>query len=92
MKQEIAVMQKLHHPNVVRLFEVIDDPNLDEMFLVMELITGGTLAEPIEHKRAVPEAELRHWMRGLVLGLEHLHLNGDARKRTQRERALAPQR
>jgi serine/threonine protein kinase len=30
----------------------------------------------VAQKRVVPEPELRGWVRGLVLGLEHLHLSG----------------
>ena len=73
---EIAVMKQLQHPNIVRLYEVIDDPDEDLLFMVMEVVGGGDLSAPIEAKRIVPEPELRLWLRGLVLGLEHLHLCG----------------
>ena len=35
VKREVAVMKKLHHPNCVRLFEVIDDPDNDKLYLGM---------------------------------------------------------
>ena len=73
---EISVMKALDHPNIVRLYEVIDDPDEDLLFMVMELVTGGDLSAPFNEKRNVPEAELRVWLRGLTLGLEHLHLSG----------------
>ena len=69
-------MKALNHPNIVRLYEVIDDPDEDLLFMVMELVEGGDLAAPYEKKRVVPEEELRVWLRGLTLGLEHLHLSG----------------
>ena len=28
IRREIAIMKKLEHPNVLRLFEVLDDPNV----------------------------------------------------------------
>jgi len=74
--REISVMKRLAHPNVVRLFEVIDDPGQNTLYLVMDLVEGGTLAAPIASKRRVPEPELRAWLRDTFLGLEHLHLNG----------------
>ena len=73
---EISVMKALDHPNIVRLYEVIDDPDEDLLFMVMELVTGGDLSAPFNEKRNGPEAELRVWLRGLTLGLEHLHLSG----------------
>jgi len=31
--REIAILKKLDHPNVVKLIEVLDDPNEDELIL-----------------------------------------------------------
>lgn len=28
IKREIAIMKKVHHPNVLRLYEVMDDPKV----------------------------------------------------------------
>jgi [calcium/calmodulin-dependent protein kinase] kinase len=35
IKKEIAIMKKLKHPNVVTLFEVIDDPNQEKIYMGM---------------------------------------------------------
>ena len=85
---EIAVMQKLRHPHVVALLEVIDDPDEDYMFLVMEHVRGGDLSVPIQQKRHVSEAELRTWMRGMLLGLEHVHLSGVTHRDIKPENVL----
>ena len=76
VQSEIAVMRRLDHLNIVHLLEVIDDPDEDNLFLVMELVSGGDLSVPIRARRNVPEAQLRLWMRGVLLGLEYLHLSG----------------
>ena len=46
-----APARRLNHPNVVQLHEVIDDAERDEVYLVMELVTGGTLADPIARRQ-----------------------------------------
>lgn len=33
IEREIAILKKLDHPNVVRLFEVLDDPQEDDLIL-----------------------------------------------------------
>jgi len=43
LESEIAIMKKMDHPNVVRLYEVIDDPSDDKLFLVMDYIKKGAV-------------------------------------------------
>ena len=33
VRREIAILKKLNHPNVVKLYEVLDDPQEDELIL-----------------------------------------------------------
>ena len=41
VKREIAIMKKLSHSHVVRLYEVMDDPAADSLYMVMEWCAGG---------------------------------------------------
>ena len=43
MQQEVALMKKMSHPHVLRLFEVIDDPMHKELYLVLEHMDKGDL-------------------------------------------------
>lgn len=36
IRHEIAILKKLDHPNVVELYEVLDDPSKDGMYMVFE--------------------------------------------------------
>ena len=45
VKMEIALMKKLSHPKIVKLFEVVDDPENDYLFLVLELVRGGQVMD-----------------------------------------------
>ena len=38
VKREIAIVKKLDHPNVLRLFEVMDDPKVNKLYLVVEYV------------------------------------------------------
>ncbi len=37
IEREIAILKKLDHPNVVCLFEVLDDPQEDDLILGLRL-------------------------------------------------------
>jgi [calcium/calmodulin-dependent protein kinase] kinase len=71
--KEIGVMKKLRHPNCVQLWEVINDPDHNNMYLIMEFVAGGDLSAPITRKEEISEPRMRIWMRDSVLGLEYLH-------------------
>lgn len=45
VKLEVKVMKKLQHPHIVSLYQVIDTHS--DIFLVMELATGGDLFDRI---------------------------------------------
>lgn len=34
-------MKKVDHPNVVKLYEVIDDPDEDKLYMIMEYVKKG---------------------------------------------------
>lgn len=63
IEREFEVMSRLQHPNIVRLYELIDDPRCDQQFLVMECVRGWTLQRPVARRESIPEEDLRHWLR-----------------------------
>ncbi|KOC10862.1 calcium/calmodulin-dependent protein [Aspergillus flavus AF70] len=78
IKEEIAIMKKLHHHNLVSLIEVLDDPTEDSLYMVMEMCKKGVVMKVGLEERADPyDDELcRCWFRDLVLGIEYLHAQG----------------
>ncbi|KAE8144200.1 kinase-like domain-containing protein, partial [Aspergillus avenaceus] len=78
IKEEIAIMKKLHHHNLVSLIEVLDDPTEDSLYMVMEMCKKGVVMKVGLEERADPyDDELcRCWFRDLILGIEYLHAQG----------------
>uniref|UniRef100_A0AAX7SHS3 calcium/calmodulin-dependent protein kinase n=1 Tax=Astatotilapia calliptera TaxID=8154 RepID=A0AAX7SHS3_ASTCA len=64
--QEIAILKKLDHVNIVKLVEVLDDPSEDNLHMgipVMEVPTDSPLSEE----------QARLYFRDIILGIEYLH-------------------
>lgn len=51
-KREIAILKKIRHPNVVGLLEVIDDPELKKIYMVLEHVELG---EIVWRKKGSPQ-------------------------------------
>ncbi|KAL4790019.1 kinase-like domain-containing protein [Aspergillus venezuelensis] len=78
IREEIAIMKKLHHSNLVSLIEVLDDPTQDSLYMVMEMCKKGVVMKVSLEERADPydDERCRCWFRDLVLGIEYLHAQG----------------
>lgn len=43
LEREVAIMKKIDHPNLVKLYEVIDDPEDEKIYMVMEYMQKGAI-------------------------------------------------
>lgn len=73
---EVAVMKRLTHRNVVRLYEVIDDPDSDMIYLVQEYCELGPIFTENEYNSPLQPELVRAYMRDICSGLEYLHFQG----------------
>lgn len=73
IREEIAIMKKLNHPNLVLLIEVLDDPNEDSLYMVLEMCKKGVSMKVGLDDRADPydEERCRCWFRDMILGVEY---------------------
>lgn len=78
IQEEIAIMKKLNHNNLVSLIEVLDDPTEDSLYMVMEMCKKGVVMKVSLEERADPydDEHCRCWFRDLILGIEYLHAQG----------------
>ncbi|KAK1827916.1 kinase-like domain-containing protein [Podospora conica] len=78
IREEIAIMKKLAHPNLVQLIEVLDDPLEDSLYMVLEMCKKGVVMKVGLNETAEPykEEDCRCWFRDLILGIEYLHSQG----------------
>ena len=71
-RKEIAVLKKLHHPNIRTLHEVIDDEGKTELILVLEYCEVGPIFTRY-NKVPLKEDVLLGYAKDIVLGLDYLH-------------------
>uniref|UniRef100_A0A3Q2Y3Q6 calcium/calmodulin-dependent protein kinase n=1 Tax=Hippocampus comes TaxID=109280 RepID=A0A3Q2Y3Q6_HIPCM len=70
--QEIAILKKLDHSNVVKLVEVLDDPSEDHLYMVFELVKQGAVME-VPTDKPFSEDQARFYFQDLLRGIEYLH-------------------
>lgn len=68
---EIQILQKVDHPNIVKLKEVYDSKT--EMHIVMEIMFGGELFDRICQKQFYSEMEAKNAFRQMLAAVKYCH-------------------
>ena len=79
LQNEILILSKIKHPNIVKLFDVKFKNNC--VYLVMEYCNGGSLAEALNEYillkgKPFPEKMVQFIMRQILSAVECLHRHG----------------
>lgn len=71
LKVEVAILEKVDHPNIVALKSVFDCPKT--FYMVMEKMTGGELFDRIVQKEKYTETEAKAVVHKLAGAIEYCH-------------------
>jgi eukaryotic-like serine/threonine-protein kinase len=74
LMREADVLSRLHHPNIVRLIEVVEDG--DEVVLVMPYLSGGSLADRVAQHGPAPPLDVERLGERLLGALAAAHQAG----------------
>lgn len=72
--REARTMATLNHPNIVKIYDVIDRPEV--VYYVMEHMSGGSLDDRILDSKALPLDDVLQILVQACAGLSHLHAQG----------------
>lgn len=76
LKEEVGILSRLDHPNIVRYYETFDD--VKYMYIVMEYCNGGELLDRLtfQDRKSFTEAEAARIMKKLFRAINHCHASG----------------
>jgi len=69
--QEVYILKKLKHPNVMRLFETFETQK--HILFVVELCSGGDLLNYVRKRRRMKEDVAKYCFKQLIEGLMEIH-------------------
>lgn len=70
LTQEISTMEAIHHPNLIRLYEVVE--TYSKLYLVMEFASGGELYNKVTTCGKLEEAVARQLFAQICSGVSHM--------------------
>jgi calcium-dependent protein kinase len=69
--EEVNILKSLDHPNIVKIFEVIQDPKA--LNIVMEYCSGGELFQKIQKSNSFTENMAANYMLDIVSAIKYCH-------------------
>ncbi|KAJ7293165.1 hypothetical protein C8J57DRAFT_17783 [Mycena rebaudengoi] len=74
IKDELSVMELLHHPNIVEYYGI--EVHRDKVYIFEEYCQGGSLAALLEYGRIEDESIIQIYTMQMLDGLAYLHAQG----------------
>mmetsp|Transcript_12770 Transcript_12770/g.38019 ORF Transcript_12770/g.38019 Transcript_12770/m.38019 type:complete len:630 (+) Transcript_12770:460-2349(+) len=76
LRKEIDILTNMHHPHIIELYDVFDDPAGGRVHIVMPLCRGGELFARVHEGGAVPEVDAAVYAQQMLGAVEYLHSQG----------------
>lgn len=73
INSERSFLAKLNHPFIVNMHYAFQDN--DNLYLVMDMLSGGDLRYHISRHRKFSEEQTRFFIGGMIIALEYIHRN-----------------
>jgi len=71
IKSEYNILRELDHPNIIKIYEAYENSN--QIFIVTELLSGGTLLDKMGKKNLIDELQILKWVTKIVMALNYCH-------------------
>ncbi|UJR13676.1 hypothetical protein I4U23_000688 [Adineta vaga] len=71
LRREAAMMQRMSHPNIVQLHEVMETEN--SYYIVLDLVQGMEFVKYLTKRKQLDEDETRKYIRQIVSAVDHMH-------------------
>jgi serine/threonine protein kinase len=69
--REIVTMKLMHHPNIMRIYDVFEGENA--LYLVLEYVEGGELFDFIVNRGKMAPAQALAYFKQIIAGLHYAH-------------------
>ncbi|KAG4089210.1 kinase-like protein [Neocallimastix lanati (nom. inval.)] len=70
-KREIEILKRIDHQNIIKFYECISED--EKIYIVTELMNGGSLTNLISKRDGIPEIETRILFKQILEGMKYLH-------------------
>jgi len=77
LKREIEIQRNLDHPNICKIFECYEDRGAQEMYIIMEICTGGSLVSRMKtHRHGYGERAAATLVEKMLSSVIYCHHHG----------------
>lgn len=73
LQNQVAILKKLEHENILSLQEIIIDSSADTVYIVSEYIKHNTLLSLVDKGKMLDIAKIKEYFKEIVKGLDYCH-------------------